>query len=239
MTPPRSKAPRKKTRARATPLADPLQAARATRRARVREATRATIVEGARAVVMRDGIARTTLDTIAAELGLTKQGLYYHFESKEALLVELCFHEWASLAEAIHAATHTATSGADALCAIVTATVEHYQGQLELFRLATLAMHVPEIAARIGANELERVRPLNDHMYAPTEHKLTDGQHQGLVAPQLEPRRLAFVAHASAMGLLTMKAMVESVSDPLRHSDTALVAELCRSLRASCEPGSR
>jgi hypothetical protein len=33
-----------------------------------------------------------------------------------------------------------------------------------------------------------------------------------------------------------MKLMVESQNDPLRHSDEALVADLCRVLRAAAAP---
>lgn len=181
-------------------------------------------------------MSATTLDAIAAELGLTKQGLYYHFASKEALLVAVCIEEWTAAAEAIHEATSKAPSAADALEALVRSYVARYAGRLELFRLATQAMQAKELAAYVGQSELSAFRPLNDRMYGPTEQKLAEAQRLGLADAALDPRRLAFVAHVSAMGLLAMKLMVESVDDPLRHPDEALVAELCRALRASVAP---
>ena len=45
-----------------------------------------TILDAADVVVRRDGSARLTLDAVAAEAGVSKGGLLYHFASKEALI---------------------------------------------------------------------------------------------------------------------------------------------------------
>ena len=55
--------------------------ARERHRERLRALTRQAILQAAEAVVLRDGLDALTLDAIAAELGLTKQGLYYHYAS--------------------------------------------------------------------------------------------------------------------------------------------------------------
>ena len=52
-------------------------------------AKRAAILEGARAVFMREGFAQGTMDGVAAEAGVGKQTIYRHFQSKEALVVAL------------------------------------------------------------------------------------------------------------------------------------------------------
>jgi len=52
-------------------------------------AKRAAILEGARAVFMREGFAQGTMDGVAAEAGVGKQTIYRHFRSKEALVVAL------------------------------------------------------------------------------------------------------------------------------------------------------
>ncbi len=202
-------------------------------RERLRALTRLSILQAAEAVLLRDGLGALTLDAIAAELGLTKQGLYYHYASKEALLAELAVQEWSAAAEAIHAATEAAASAEDALEALVRRYIERYAGRLEMFRLATQAAQLSPLAARLGRQQLEAIRPLNDRMYGPTARKLRDAQHAGRADPALDPRRLAFLAHTSAMGLLTMQLMVNAVDDPLRHREQALVDELCRALRAS------
>ncbi|GAA4675966.1 ScbR family autoregulator-binding transcription factor [Frondihabitans cladoniiphilus] len=48
-------------------------------------ATRASIVEGAAAVFDEKGYARASLDLIAAEAGVTRGALYFHFKSKTDL----------------------------------------------------------------------------------------------------------------------------------------------------------
>jgi TetR/AcrR family transcriptional repressor of mexJK operon len=49
-------------------------------------AKRAAILDGARAVFMREGFAQGSMDAVAAEAGVGKQTIYRHFRSKEALV---------------------------------------------------------------------------------------------------------------------------------------------------------
>lgn len=55
---------------------------------------RAAILDGARTVFMREGFAQGSMDTVAAEAGVSKQTIYRHFRSKdalvEALVVAMC-----------------------------------------------------------------------------------------------------------------------------------------------------
>jgi AcrR family transcriptional regulator len=48
--------------------------------------TRARLLDAASAVVQRDGAQALTLDAVAAEAGVSKGGLLYHFASKRELL---------------------------------------------------------------------------------------------------------------------------------------------------------
>jgi TetR/AcrR family transcriptional repressor of mexJK operon len=52
-------------------------------------AKRAAILEGARAVFMREGFVQGSMDAVAAEAGVGKQTIYRHFRSKEALVEAL------------------------------------------------------------------------------------------------------------------------------------------------------
>lgn len=49
---------------------------------------RERIVDAAHALFMEQGIARVTVDAIAAEAGSTKMTVYRHFQTKEVLVVE-------------------------------------------------------------------------------------------------------------------------------------------------------
>lgn len=50
---------------------------------------RAAILDGARAVFLRDGFAQGSMDAVAAEAGVGKQTIYRHFRSKETLVEAL------------------------------------------------------------------------------------------------------------------------------------------------------
>ena len=51
----------------------------------MRTSNRRKILDAIIAIVERDGITAVTFDAVAAETGLTRGGLLYHFASKEAL----------------------------------------------------------------------------------------------------------------------------------------------------------
>jgi AcrR family transcriptional regulator len=51
-----------------------------------RDDTRARILKTAYALLYRQGFARTSMDQIADAAGLTKRSLYYHFDSKDAVV---------------------------------------------------------------------------------------------------------------------------------------------------------
>jgi len=50
------------------------------------EDTKRRIIDAAEEVVLRDGVARLTLDAAAAEAGLSKGGVLYHFPTRDALV---------------------------------------------------------------------------------------------------------------------------------------------------------
>ena len=54
--------------------------------ARSGEPTRQRILEAAYGCFYREGFARVSVDAVAAAAGVTKRTLYYHFDSKDALL---------------------------------------------------------------------------------------------------------------------------------------------------------
>ncbi len=58
----------------------------------MRPSKRSEIIAAALRVVERDGVNAVTYESVAAEAGLTKGGLVYHFPSRESLLVALQQH---------------------------------------------------------------------------------------------------------------------------------------------------
>lgn len=52
----------------------------------MRPSNRSRILEAAIRVIQRDGVTGVTFDAVAAEAGVTRGGMMYHFPSREALL---------------------------------------------------------------------------------------------------------------------------------------------------------
>jgi AcrR family transcriptional regulator len=57
------------------------------------EATKTKIFAAAYTLLFREGFSRTSMDAIAFAAGVTKKTLYYHFDSKDALVAALLEHQ--------------------------------------------------------------------------------------------------------------------------------------------------
>lgn len=203
-------------------ITDPTDARRA-RRQRSRQRSREDILAAARSVLLRDGIASVTLEAVAREAGMSKTGLYYYFSSKEALVFELVFGIWQNQAQRVNDAVAPVASGPEALAAVIRSTVEDFAPRMDDFRLAYLLGQVSGSSSlQLSPEQFERIRPINDTLLGGAARKLAEADPPRLV----DPRLFAFLAFASALGLLTMKGLVESQGDPLLYSDEQLIGAL-------------
>ena len=210
---------------------------RIARRERRRERSREEILEAARRVLTRRGIAATTLAAVAEEAGVSKTALYYYFPSKSALLFELIFAAHERQARAIHEAAAGARDGGAALGAIVRASVDAFSPRLDDFRLAFLHGQVAAPGSvHFDEQQFARIRPLNDLMFSGAAGKIAGELGRRAARARVEPRLLAFLAYLSAIGLLTMKGMVESVDDPLAYTDDELIEGFARVFAAAAAP---
>lgn len=69
----------------------------------MRPSNRSRILEAAIRVIQRDGVTGVTFDAVAAEAGVTRGGMMYHFPSREALLKAIHQHladQWEAMLEA-------------------------------------------------------------------------------------------------------------------------------------------
>lgn len=207
---------------------------RVARRERRRERSREEIIAAAREVLLREGIAATTLDAIAREIGLTKAALYYYFPSKDALLFEIVYEIIQREAQALHDGVTRAKNGGEALRAIVRETVNAFGPRMDDFRLAFLH---PQVSAqgtvKIAAEQLARIRPLNDLSYKSAEKMLEADWKGRRGRAGVDPRLMVFLANVAALGILTMKGLVEGFGDPLVYSDEQLIDALARIFEAA------
>ena len=210
---------------------------REARNERRRNQTRVEILDTALEIVLRSGLAGFTLAAVADELALTKPALYYYFDSKEALLFELLLREWIETATEVEAAVEKTESGTDAVEKLMRTVFDRYRDRLEIFVLYFKMGPGGEFEGVIGANELERIRPVNDMLYGGAEARLRADQRTGGFPGDRDPRRFAFTAHTAVIGLLNMKAIGASAKDPLIHSDDDLITDLCTTFRVAALHG--
>jgi AcrR family transcriptional regulator len=210
---------------------------REARSERRRNQTRAEILDTAREVVLRSGLAGFTLADVADELGLTKPALYYYFDSKETLLFELLLREWVEASTEVQAAVEGAKSGVDAVERLMRTVFDRYRDRLELFVLFFKMGPGGDFEGVIGPRELERIRPINDMLYGGAEALLRADQGTGGFPKRRDPRRFAFTAHMAVIGLLNMMAIAAAAKDPLIHSDDDLITDLCTTFRDAALQG--
>jgi len=215
---------------------DSAESARLARRERRRNRSRQEILDATREVLLRDGIGALTLDAVARQVGVSKTALYYYFPSKDALLFELLYTVIETTSKTIHEAVAETKDGAAALGAIIRETVKLFAPRLDDFRLAFLHGQVARAGTvHFARQQIERIRPLNDLAFAGTAGKVAEQRRGKPSRARVEPRLLAFLAYLSALGVLTMKGMVESVGDPLLYSDEQLIEGLARVFAAAAQ----
>ena len=204
-------------------------ATRTARQQRRRDRSREEILDAARTVLLSKGLSGMTLEAVAREAGMSKTGLYYYFASKDALAFELVFAALESHATAVSTAVASSSAGGDALGAIVRETVNTFAPNMDDFRLAFMLGQVTTSGGvEISAEQFARIRPLNDLTLGGASALVAKDREHGKSGTAVEPRLLAFLAYLSAIGLLTMKGMVEAHGDPLLYSDEQLIEGFAR-----------
>jgi len=190
------------------------------------EQAREEILEAARRVLLKRGLQGLTLAAVAREVQLTKAALYYYFPSKDALAFELVRHDLEAHAQAVGDAVAKTDSGAAAIEALIRSSAQHFATRKDQMRLAYL---VPQLgdASRFDGAMLEKIRPFNELMYGAVASKIGADQRAGRIAPNIDGRRLAFLAHTSVIGVLVLEGLVEVADEaPLIHAHDALIDEL-------------
>jgi len=188
-------------------------------------------------VLLEKGLAATTLDAVAKEVGLTKAALYYYYPSKDALFFEIIYTTLEAQARAVEQGVQASKGGGDALRAVVRETMRTFGTRLDDFRLTYLHGQVAAPGAvDVAQEQLARLRPLNELLYGAAARRLSEDWKGARGRARVEPRLMAFLAATSAIGLLTMKGLVESVDDPLLYTDEELVEGLARVFEAAAAP---
>lgn len=113
--------------------------------------SRARIFDAALTVFSRYGYRRASMEAVAAEANLSRQGLYRHFATKEALFLSMleAMHDLADAmaAQALDEARAAKKSAAEALGALIAARLEFYAARV---LGSPHAAELMEVSNRIG-----------------------------------------------------------------------------------------
>lgn len=102
---------------------------------RERRGTRDAILDAALTVIARGGLRASRMEDVAAEAGLSRQSVYYHFGSREEVLSALIDRGMADLATAIHDSLSS-----DNIDELVVAAVRFFAANQALCRLLITEM---------------------------------------------------------------------------------------------------
>lgn len=177
-------------------------------------ATRALILASTRELLPDLG-PELTLDTLADQVGLTKQAILHHFPSKERIFVELALEVVQAESDVALAAVEGVT-GVDALEAFVRGVIAFYFGDVDGFRLVYLRGQLLPGSLRWFPLEerRERLYPVTARMYDAVEAAVRAGPN---VRSGIDPRALVLAAHFAAVGFATMYGATVATGDPMKR----------------------
>ena len=155
---------------------------------------RAEILSAAADLATAEGLEGLSIGVLAAEVGMSKSGLYAHFGSKQELQHAVVDHAAARFEPAVLAAGAAAAPGLPRLRALVEAWIRHvehsdYRGGC-FFDAAS-----SEFASRPGPVRA-RLAGLSRVWIAALQEQAALAVRLGELAPETDPDRLTFQLHA-------------------------------------------
>lgn len=192
--------------------------------------TRERILDDALASFGARGYEATSLDALAAGLGVTKQAILYHFASKELLLEAVIDRSAAELAATLEEALRDADGAGGGGWARIEAIVR------SVFRLAARR---PELlgllreVTRLGPPAATRLNDALDPLIERATGFLEDEMAAGTMRRQ-EPRLLLLSAYSAVIGVATEVEVLRALGiEPTLRSLVRRRAELLAFLRSA------
>jgi TetR/AcrR family transcriptional regulator len=191
--------------------------------------TRERILDAALGSFGTRGFEATSLDVLAAGLGVRKQTILHHFGTKDRLLLALIDRSAAELMATIEDALATAGAGFDRIDSIVRA----------VFRLAARR---PELlgllreVSRLGAPAATRLTDALEPLVERARLFLEAEMAAGTLRPQ-DPRLLILSAYSTVIGVATEVEVLRAVGiEPTARSLIRRRNELLAFLRSALVP---
>ncbi len=169
------------------------------RREREKAKRRATIVDAAEQVFVRDGFDAATMDQVAAEAEISKGTVYLYFESKGDLRSAIAERWVARLVDRLGEKLGSCDSGIEGLEAVVQSMYEHFEHNPRHCQMALswLGTEVEQDETPALAAHKKRIGEL----VAMVVDQIVRGQDDGTVRPDVDPPIVAMNIWATTLGL--------------------------------------
>jgi AcrR family transcriptional regulator len=192
--------------------------------------TRARVVDAAIVGFGGRGYDATSLDAVAAELGIRKQTILYYFPSKEALLDAVIDRAAEDLSLALEEALGSGGQGWDRVEAVVRSVVRHAARRPELLGL------IREVS-RLGPPPTTRLTAALDPLIQRATTFL-ESEMDGGAMRRHDPRLLLLAAYSTVIGVATEVEVMRALGyEPTARSLVRRRAELLAFLRSALIPG--
>jgi AcrR family transcriptional regulator len=188
--------------------------------------TRERVLEAALASFGGPGYDATSLDAIAAELGVRKQTILYYFPSKQVLLEAVVDQAAADLSGVLEDALVSAGSGFDRIEAVVRSV---FRLALRRPELLGLLREVSRLGPPTATQLTEALDPLVQRAREFLEAEMAAGHMR-----QTDSRLLLMSAYATVIGVATEVEVLRAVGiEPTLKSMVRRRAELLNFLRSA------
>ena len=169
------------------------------------EGLKARILDEAAALFVTHGYHGLSMRQIAEAVGVSKAGLYYHFEDKEALFLAILLHHIARVGELVDEARAEGGGARDQVRRLLTQILSHMRGSQRFIRLAE------QDAASLSPESLQRMHAAyRERFTGPIEAMLASGVASGELR-SLDPRQATWLLLGMAFSGLSTPA--EKVAD--------------------------
>jgi AcrR family transcriptional regulator len=188
--------------------------------------TRERILDGALRAYAGRGFEATSLDSLAGDVGITKQTILYWFASKDALLDALIERSASELAAVLEGALVAETKGFDRVAAIVRSVFRLAGRRPELLGL------VREVS-RLGPPAATRLMGRLDPLMQRATSFLASGMATGAFRRQ-DPRLLLLSTYSAVVGVATEVEVLRGLGiEPTARSLALRRRELLAFLRSA------
>jgi len=191
--------------------------------------TRERILDAALTSFGTSGYDGTSLDAIAADLGIRKQTILYHFPSKQALLDAVIDRSADELAAVLESAVAAGGPGFDRIEAIVRSV---FRLALRRPELLVLLREVSRLGPPTSTRLVDRLDPLVQRATEFLEAEMTAGRMR-----ETDPRLLLMSVYSTVIGMATEVEVLRAVGiEPTLSSMIRRRTELLDFLRSALLP---